>query len=110
MAVMIIAAICSWTFFTGWGATASYVGSHIGVLPESEVQQARTRARAFFAGIFCAQCLLVWCAAKFVSTVRADRSSVIPSFSSFSLGAVLAITTDVAIFGTLMLLQVSGRR
>ena len=105
MAVMIIAAISSWTFFTGWGVTASYVGSHIGVLPESEIQQARTRARAFFAGILGAQCLVLWCAAKLVSTVRADRSSVIPSFSSFGLGAVLAIAADVAIFGTLMLLQ-----
>ena len=107
---MIIAAICSWTFFTGWGVAASYAGSNIGVLPEDEIQQARTRARAFFAGIFGAQCLLVWCAAKFVSTVRAHRSGVIPSFSSFGLGAGLAIATDLAIFGTLMLLQSAGRK
>jgi hypothetical protein len=110
MAAMIIAAIFSWTFFTGWGVTASYVGSHMGVLPESEIQQTRMRARAFLAGIFGAQCLMVWCAAKLISTVRADRSSVIPSFSSLGLGAVLTIATDVAIFGTLMLIQVSGRK
>ena len=107
---MIIAAVCSWTFFTGWGVTVSYVGSHIGVLPERDIQQARTRARGLFAGMLSAQCLLVWCAAKFVSVVRADRSRVIPSVSSFGLGAVLAFATDVAIIGTLMLLQVAGKR
>lgn len=108
LTITITVAVCSWTFFTGWGVSAAYVGSHAGVLPESEISQASARAGRFFAGLLGAQCLLIWCAAKFVTAVRGSCAGVLPSFTSFALGVVLAIAVDFAIFGILILLQLSG--
>jgi hypothetical protein len=101
-ASMLIAAVCSWTFFTGWGVTAAYVGSHIGMASDAEIQQARTRATTFFVGLLCAQILLFWCAAKLMAVLLRDRPGVIPSLKSLGLGIAAGAVTDALVFGMLV--------
>jgi phosphatidylserine synthase len=104
-AVMLIAAGSSWTFFTGWGVTAAYVGSHIGMASNGEIQQAQTRAATFVVELLCAQILLFCCAAKLMALLNRDRLGVIPSLKSLGLGIAAWAVTDILVFGTLLLIQ-----
>ena len=105
---MLIAAVTSWTFFTGWGVTAAYVGSHIGMASDAEIQQARTRATTFFVELLCAQLLLFCCAVKLMALLLRDRPGLIPSLKSLGLGIAVWAVTDTFVFGTLLLLQIQA--
>ena len=102
----IIAAIGSWALFTGWGVTASYVGSHVGLAPDADIQHARTRARVLFAAFVGAQPLLIWCAAQLVSSARVNRRGI----SNLGLSFALAAVTDALTLDTLLLLEVAATR
>lgn len=107
---MLIAAVASWTLSTGWGVTASYVGSHVGMDAATEIQQARTRATAFFVGLLCAQVLLFLCGGKLIAVLREDRPGILPSLKSLGLGVVAGALTDALVFGTLLLVQIQAGR
>lgn len=110
VALMLIAAACSWPLFTAWGVTASYVGSHVGMATAAEIQQARTRATQFFIGLLLAQILLFWCGAKLMAALRRDRPGILPSLKSLGLGIAAAAVTDALVLGMLLLRQVEGAR
>lgn len=110
VAAMLIAAVGSWTLFTGWGVTASYVGSHVGMGAAAEIQQARTKATAFFVGLLCAQILLFLCGGKLMAILRNDRPGILPSLKSLGLGIAAGALTDALVFGTLLVLQIQAGR